>query len=191
MSHYIVKRDAPANRKRYCDAGIEHHFPEAAVMIAFAMHLFAHGAREVELHPDGEHGKRFDLSRCLQILGFKHTFGQGKTSYGGTHKRGQQKLSITVKPGLGDVVAKMNGHWLVAECKGGVVNSQHAGQASRLRRGLCLTRPLDGERQVAVVPSTPLTRKVASRLSPRARTAGIEIALVDPMGNVAFLDKLN
>jgi hypothetical protein len=61
----------------------------------------------------------------------------------------------------------------VAECKGGVINSRHAGRLSRLRQGLCETIGLSlsvpiakGKRQFAVVPRTPTTETLAQRMSP-------------------------
>ncbi len=78
---------------------------------------------------------------------------------------------------------------IVAECKGGIVNTRHAGQTSRLRKGLCeavgllMTNPRSG-RQVAVVPQTEGTLRLAQKLAPRAKEAGIEIALVDELGHV-------
>ena len=190
MSQYCVLREPPPNRRRHCEAGLERHLSEAAVMIAFAMYLFEQGAKEIELHPDGEHGKRFEMADCLNRLGFDRIKALGTTSYGGVYQRNSQLLTITLKPGLGDVVANIKDRTLIAECKGGVINSSHAGQLSRLRKGLCeavgllMTRPLLGERHIAVVPATLTTERVAVRLLARANTAGIEIALVDGDGNV-------
>ena len=79
----------------------------------------------------------------------------------------------------------------MAECKGGIVNTRHAGQTSRLRQGLCETIGLslaspaiEGRRQFAVVPRTKVTESLARRMAARAGSAGIEIALVDGRGNV-------
>jgi hypothetical protein len=62
---------------------------------------------------------------------------------------------------------------------------------SRLRKGLCetiglsLSSPIaEGKRQFSVVPRTPTTETLAKRMIVRAKTAGIEIALVDGQGNV-------
>ncbi len=76
-----------------------------------------------------------------------------------------------------------------AECKGGIINTRHPGQVSRLYKGLCETvgmlmaTPSQG-RQVAVVPLTDATRRLAERLAPRCAMAGIEIALVGRRGEV-------
>jgi hypothetical protein len=70
-----------------------------------------------------------------------------------------------------------------------VINTRHAGQVSRLRRGLCeavgllIARPREG-RQVAVAPHTETTLRLAQKLAVRAKDAGIEIALVDQRGQV-------
>ncbi len=101
----------------------------------------------------------------------------------------QQVIMVSSVPGLGDVVARAPGLAILAECKGGIVNTKHAGQTSRLRKGLCeavgllMASPKAG-RQVAVVPKTETTVRLAQRLAPRAKEAGIEIALVDELGQV-------
>jgi hypothetical protein len=192
MNQYTEMRTPPPKREKYCEGGIEQHFSEGAVMIAFAVHLLENGATKVEIHPDGEHGKNYDLNGCLRSLGFIHVSRQGRTSYGGVYERGHQTITVTCKPGVGDVVAKIGDFAVVAECKGGIINTCHAGQISRLRRGLCeavgllMSRTLEGERHVAVVPATELTRKLALRLFPRTRAAQIEIALIDQHGTVIF-----
>jgi hypothetical protein len=91
--------------------------------------------------------------------------------------------------GKGDVVAEADGVVLTAECKGGIINTRHPGQVSRLYKGLCETvgllmaSPSPG-RQIAVVPRTTGTLRLARRLAPRCAVAGIEIALVGPRGEV-------
>jgi len=196
MNRYVEFRDPPEKRLPYCEGGKECHFPEGAVMIAFAIHLLENGATDVDIHPDGEHGKKHDVKATLESHGFQHTKSQGKTEYGGIYQREGQTVTVTVKSGLGDVVARVGEQKLVAECKGGVINSRHAGQQSRLRKGLCevvgllMGRPLNGERQVAVVPKTPTTLTIARRMLPRTTAARIEIALVDGEGRVTFVEPL-
>ena len=93
------------------------------------------------------------------------------------------------EPWDGDVVAKVGNHVISAECKGGIINTRHPGQVSRLYRGLCETvgmlmaTPSQG-RQIAVVPFTEGTLRLAERLAPRCALAGIEIALVGSRGEV-------
>jgi hypothetical protein len=114
----------------------------------------------------------------------------GSTAYGGRYTRADGVvIVIHPKSGRGDVSATLPRGKLAAECKGGVINSRHAGQVSRLYRGLCETvgllmaSPSPG-RQVAVVPYTEQTLRLATRLKTRCVQAGIEIALVKSRGEV-------
>ena len=191
----ITRLGAPPNRLAGCEGGIEHHLTEGAVMLAFAMHLLrtVPGVTEIAIHPDGEHGKRFEFVDRLGKLGFRKISGTGKTSYGGTY-RSEAGETLIVHPasGRGDVVAKCgSGLTWIAECKGGIINTRHPGQVSRLRKGLCeavglslARRVEDGTRQFAVVPHTRATEELARRMAPRARAAGIRIALVDGKGRI-------
>lgn len=186
----IVELDPPTSRRGKCE-GKECHLTEAAVMLAYGMHLLRTVSKlqKVELHPDGEHGKRFEIVEWLSARGFVLKEPRGTTAYCGTYRDGQQTIVVASTPGKGDVVAQTDDGTIVAECKGGIINTRHAGQLSRLRRGLCeavgllMTREKGG-RQVAVVPKTQTTMKLAQKLAPRARDAGIEIALVDERGRV-------
>lgn len=186
----IVELDPPTNRRDKCQ-GKERHLTEAAAMLAYGMHLLrtVPKLQKVELHPDGEHGKRFEIAQWLSGRGFVLKEPQGTTAYCGTYRNKQQVIVVTSTPGKGDVVAQTDDGIIVAECKGGIVNTSHAGQKSRLRKGLCeavglLMAREKGGRQVAVVPNTETTLKLARKLVPRARDAGIEIALVDAQGRV-------
>jgi len=146
----------------------------------------------VKLHPDGKHGKRFDIPHWLSARGFALKESHGTTGYCGTYVRRKQVVVVTSIPGRGDVVAKTHEGTITAECKGGIINTRHAGQASRLRKGLCeavgllMASPKAG-RQVAVVPKTETKVRLAQRLAPRAKEAGMEIALVDELGQVSIL----
>jgi hypothetical protein len=171
-------------------------------MLAFAMHLLrtAPGVKEVAIHPDGEHGKRFDFEGWLGKQGFRKLSATGKTSYGGTYvSAAGATLIVNPIPGHGDVVATCNdGQTVVAECKGGIINTRHAGQLSRLRRGLCeavglsLARRIeDGTQQFAVVPHTRATEELGRRMAARVRAAGIGIALVDGVGRVTEIASLS
>jgi hypothetical protein len=181
----------PPNRAGKSDGEHEHHFSEGAVMVAYAMHLLrTKPTKEIKIHPDGEHGKRFDFSNWLQGRGFCMTSSTGKTSYGGTYTDGAgRNIIINPKSGLGDVVALVDGQTISAECKGGIINTRHSGQVSRLYKGLCETvgllmaAPASG-RQVAVVPYTDSTFRLATRLAPRCAQVGIEIALIKSRGEV-------
>jgi hypothetical protein len=196
----LTMHEPPPNRAQHCAGGREHHLTEGAVMIAFAMHLLrtVPDLKHVAIHPDGEHGKRFDFKNWLGSHGFSMTKPMGSTAYGGLYSSAAagQTLLINPKSGLGDVVADISGRSFVAECKGGTINSKHAGQVSRLRKGLCETVGLSlavpiapGKRQFAVVPHTPATEHLAKKMIVRARSAGVEIALVNGRGAV-FCDQM-
>jgi hypothetical protein len=114
---------------------------------------------------------------------------KGELTGGDKDARGARTIVITPKSGQGDVVAQTSGRIIAAECKGGIINTRHAGQVSRLYKGLCETvgllmaSPSPG-RQVAVVPYTPATLRLAKRMAPRSALVGIEIALVKGRGEV-------
>jgi hypothetical protein len=181
----------PPNRVGKHTGQYEHHLTEGAVMVAFAMHLLrTTSTHEVRIHPDGEHGKRFDFAAWLGKRGFERTSRSGKTQYGGGYKLPDgRRIVVDPSSGKGDVVAQIDGTGLTAECKGGIINTRHSGQVSRLYKGLCETvgllmaNPSPGC-QIAVVPRTEGTLKLAQRLAPRCAVAGIEIALVGSRGEV-------
>jgi len=160
-------------------------------MLAYGMHLLRTipGLQAVELHPDGEHAKRFEMAQWLATRGFVRQAGRSNTAFCGTYVNGDKCIVVSSIPGIGDVVATTRTGSIIAECKGGIVNTRHPGQVSRLRKGLCeavgllMAREKSG-RQVAVVPKTGTTLKLAQKLASRARDAGIEIALVDEQGRV-------
>lgn len=181
----------PPNRAGKSDGPHEHHLYEGAVMLAYAMHLLrTAGAAHVRIHPDGEHGKQFDFAGWLVRRGFAKVSSLGGTTYGGVYRDAAgQTITVHPKSGLGDVVAEADGHVISAECKGGIINTRHSGQVSRLYRGLCETvgllmaSPSQG-RQVAVAPLTEGALRLAERLAPRCALAGIGIALVGSRGQV-------
>lgn len=187
----IAAKPPPLNRIGKCEGDFEHHLSEGAVMVAYAMHLVrTHNVKEVRIHPDGEHGKQFAFVDWLDKRGFTKASNTGKTVYGGLYEdRLGRRIVVHPKSGLGDVVAELAGGVISAECKGGIINTRHAGQLSRLRKGLCeavglLMATQSRGRQVAVVPYTKATEELARRLAPRCKEAGIEIALVKSRGEV-------
>ena len=192
--NFFQDRQPPEKRRAHCPSGLERHLTEGGVMVAFALHLLERGAKTVEIHPDGEHGKRFDIRACLEDHGFALTAGRGSTTYGGIYERGDQQIIVSLTPGVGDVCGKLGIRNVIAECKGGVTNTRHAGQVSRLRKHLCeaigllLSRPAGEERQIAVVPASDVTAKLATLMARRAKQAGIEIALVNDFGNVTYIE---
>ncbi|MDZ7686952.1 MAG: hypothetical protein U5O39_20015 [Gammaproteobacteria bacterium] len=188
----ITVKTPPPKRVAKAEGGVEWHFTEAAVMLAYAVHLFEvdSSLKVVEVHPDGEHGKQFDIRSWLEKRGFELLRPEGSTNYGGEYSDGTRTIYVSLRSGLGDVVAKSNDHTILAECKGGIINSKHAGQKSRLRRGLCeavgllMSRPLGSLKQFAVVPATPDAEALAAKLSERCKLVGIGICLIDAEGGV-------
>ncbi len=189
----VIALAPPPNRIGRHTGELEHHLYEGAVMVAYAMHLLqSPQITEVRIHPDGEHGRQFDFVACLQRRGFLKKSSTGRTSYGGTYANDAGR-SIIIHPqaGLADVVATVGGDQIIfAECKGGIINTRHSGQVSRLYRGLCeavgllMATTASPCRRVAVVPYADTTVRLAERLAPRCAQAGIEIALVNGDGTV-------
>ena len=146
-----VELDPPPNRRGKCGGEKERHLTEATVMLAYGMHLLrtVPGLLKVELHPDGEHAKRFEIPHWLNARGFLLSQGRGTTAWGGTYVSGQQAIAVTSIP-------------------------RHPGQVSRLRKGPCeavgllMAIPPVG-RQLAVVPYTETTLRLAKRMAPARR----------------------
>ncbi|KQU76498.1 hypothetical protein ASC75_02465 [Aminobacter sp. DSM 101952] len=192
---YITPYEPPQKRRGFVVEGIEHKFSEAAVMLAYAFHLLdeAGGGSKVTIHPDGEHAKIFDISGFLLHHGFARERSIGSTLYGGHYVRGDHTVIVNPRSGQGDVVGELDGRRVVAECKGGTINSNHPGQKSRLRKGLAeligqlMVRDVSDERQVAVLPSTTEVERLAVKLARRCAGAGIEIALIEHDGRVRYI----
>jgi hypothetical protein len=187
----ITELPPPPNRVGKADHDHEHHFYEGAIMVAYAMHLLrTEPTKEVHIHPDGQHGKQFDFRAWLSRQGFTLKHPSGTTKYGGLYEDAKDRtIVITAKSGQGDVVAKIGNATLSAECKGGIINTRHSGQSHRLYKGLCeavgqLMAAPSGGRQVAVVPHTETTLRLAKRLVGRCALAGIQIALVGKRGEI-------
>jgi hypothetical protein len=187
---------APEKRTNFCVGGIEHHLPEGAVMVAYALHLLqTTEARRVRVHPDGEHGKRFPFRAWLERRGYEMRSPLGATAYGGIYAGADgREIEVNPKSGFGDLSAELPEGRIVAETKGGIINTKHPGQVSRLRKGLCeavgllLASDVElGTRQVAVVPYTLSTARLGQRMIKRTKLAGIGISLVDGSGNVIDL----
>ena len=185
---------APEKRANMVLDGIEHKMHEGAVMVAYTLHLLrTTEARHVYIHPDGEHGKRFDFTGWLARRGFEKISALGTTSYGGDYKHScGWRITINPSSGKGDVVARIGNITLSAECKGGIINTRHPGQVSRIRQGLCETVGLlmaseNQGRQVAVVPLTQQSLALAKRMAERCNRAGIEVSLIGEKGEVIDL----
>ena len=187
---FITEKPPPKGRAEKCEGLLEEHLYEAAVMLAMVRWLFDLGATKVCVHPDGMHAKQFNICNWLRNEGFKKIAQKGETREAGTYARGLHTLDVEFMPGKGDVVAELRGRGVVVEAKGGILNTRHSGQKSKLRRrlyeavGMLLDRPVSGDRLIAAVPLHRDTEKIACRMAQRCRDAGIEIALVSGTGEV-------
>ena len=163
-------------------------------MLAMAEWMFGLGATEVKIHPDGMHLKGFDVRGWLETEGFAKTADMGRTPAGGVYKRGEQTVIVDPRPGIGDVVAIIDGARIEIEAKGGCINSRHPGLLSKLRKhlyetvGMLLDSCNDADRLIAAVPRHTETERVAQRMSKRCHAAGIEIALVSGDGSVWIVE---
>jgi hypothetical protein len=174
----VTERNPPPNRVGTCFGDKEQYLTEGAVMVAFAMYLFQQypQLRHVNIHPDGLHGKHFSFLDRLAQRDFHLLHPTGRTTYGGTYRSADgRSINIELMPGKGDVAAEAEQLDILAECKGGLLNTRHSGQISRLRRGLCeaigmcLGTPfVPGRRQFAVVPHTEVTQRLAAKMAQRA-----------------------
>jgi hypothetical protein len=102
----ITMKIPPPGRVSKTEGDMEQHFTEPAVMLAYAFHLFREDSnlKKIGLHPDGEHGKQFDIRSWLTTHGFKLTQPEGSTSYGGVYFDGERSIHVSLKPGLGKIV---------------------------------------------------------------------------------------
>jgi hypothetical protein len=97
LSDLIVERDPPEKRRKYCEGNKEHCLPEAAVMLAFTMHLLKSepGVRRVNMYPDGMHGKGFKIREWLERQGFTHSGGSGRSTYAGEYRMKDKVVTQT------------------------------------------------------------------------------------------------
>ncbi|MCY4488800.1 MAG: hypothetical protein OXF11_17025 [Deltaproteobacteria bacterium] len=187
---FITEKSPPKGRAGKCEGELEQHLHEPAVMLAMARWLFNSGAKKVCLRPDGMHAKQFNMRRWLESEGFEKTDAKEKTGDAGTYTRQDQTVDVRFVSGQGDVLAELGGQRVVVEAKGGIINTRHSGQKSRLRKhlyeavGMLLDGPDPADRLIAAVPLHPDTIKVANKMSGRCRDVGIEIVLVSGAGEV-------
>ncbi len=128
-------------------------------------------------------------------MGFEKRAAWGRTKVAGRYTRGTHMLEVDFKSGQGDVVATIDGHRIRVETKGGILNTTHPGQTSKLRRGLCEavgmlmngTRTQGTARLPAAVPCHRVTARLARSMADRCQAAGIEIALVSASGALQMI----
>ena len=91
-TRFTVFLAAPEKRKGAHDGEGEEHFPEASVMVAFALHLLQRDAQRVELHPDGMHARQHDIEAQLKAAGFRFTAGTERGSCVGQYVRDRKSV---------------------------------------------------------------------------------------------------
>ena len=192
---FVVEKIAPPKRFGKHEGHYERHIPEILVMLAAAEWAFGAGSEDVSIHPDGMHFKDFDLPNWLRNRAFVQETFTGTSNKTGRFRRGRQVLVVHSRSGLGDVIASIGTRKLEFEAKGGCINSIHAGQLSKLRKGLheavgqLMATPRNDAELIAVVPSHKQTRRLAEKLARRCRLVGIEIALVEEDGELVFVQQ--
>ncbi len=120
---FITNRKPPPSKVDYYEGPFEQHLLEAAVMLALSQWLFALGAEEVTIHPDGMHVRDdtgFDIRGWLEEKGFKKNESYGANRHGGVYESVTQTVRVVFRPGCGDVVAVIGGVRILVEAKGGV-----------------------------------------------------------------------
>ena len=187
----VSQLDPPANRRGKCDGEKELHLTEAAVMLAYGMHLLATVPQlnSVELHPDGEHGKRFEIAKCypsedsnspnrkveraiaestcMETRAFWLHRLPVRATWSRTLRKDQSRRNVRAASSIRAIPDRFH------VCVKGF----------REAIGLLMARDLGGQ-QIAVVPYTPITLRLAQKMVPRVTAAGIQIALVDEFGHV-------
>jgi len=96
LTTFFQDRNPPAKRICHCERGLERYLTEGAIIVAFALYLLDKGASGIELHPDGEHGKRFDIRACLESRAFVLHEPRGSTKYAGFYKRNSDILHVSL-----------------------------------------------------------------------------------------------
>jgi hypothetical protein len=111
-----------------------------------------------------------------------------RTAFAGTFEDTDgRRIVVHPQSGKSDVTADASGEIIEAECKGGAIETRHPGRLSKLDKSLCeivgrlMSKPATG-RQVAVMPRTEVTTRLARKLAPRCAAARIQIALIGPRG---------
>ena len=192
----VIEKTPPKKRQKACDGPRERHLYEAAVMLAVASWLFdGEGAQTVRISPDGMHARQFDIGGWLKVRGFEKINDRGTNPSGGRYTRGPHALEVDFRSGQGDVAADVDGGRIWVETKGGILNTTHSGQTSKLRRGLCEavgmlmngSRIQGVDRLMAAVPRHRVTEKLARSMAGRCQAAGIGIALVSGTGSLQMI----
>lgn len=163
--------------------------PEAEVALRFAIWLLSFSGAEpyAEAGIDGSAARVFPVRAFLEEEGWRcvRAGGRNGTSlYQGTYANEAQTIEVHARPGVGDVVASVDGQRVFGECKGGPLSRSSEGKerarlVAAVGQLVCARLPAE-VLPVAAVPDTPEFRRLAGRMSEgtMAAEAGIRIALV-------------
>ncbi len=191
----VTETDPPIKRSKKCDGPKERFLKEPAVMLIMTQWMLNSGCDRIEIHPDGQHLKQFNMRSWLIEQGFQLVESIGKTDQGGRYQSDAIIVELIPKSGLGDVVGVLNGERIEIEAKGGCINSKHAGQLSKLRKGLTeavgqlMSPHPKSTRLIAAVPYHEETKRLAHRMAYRCKLAGIEIALTKEDGTIHWIEE--
>jgi len=176
--------------------------PEAEVTLRLTFHLLAlPGSQGVgKVNIDGAqvkvHGAEiFPIVPFLADMGWKQVEQVGKNDWQGWYEKGEQRLQIDAKSGVGDVVVTVGTKCIRAECKGGPLVKKPGSPEYRILRqalGQAITVEQVNVNDVLIVaiPHTDRFRQLADkwRKRPLVGRSGIQIVLVGRDGTVEGLD---
>ena len=186
------------------DDVMERRMPEGEVAIRLAEHLLGlHGADpHAEVAIDGAsvmaHGAVvFDLAAHMEAQGWVAVdVSTGRNPWTCTYGREGRTIRVHSRSGVGDVVARVGGRRIVAECKKGAAPGKPGSPerpllTSAIGQALLLAVEPD-DLVVAAVPDTLVFRRLADawRTRPLVARSGIQIALVGRDGMVSGLTSL-
>ncbi|SCY98923.1 hypothetical protein [Microvirga guangxiensis] len=126
----------------------------------------------------------FDIGQFMAGTGWEQIKEPhvGRNAWTGAYRRGDKIIRVHSRPGVGDVVATVDGRRIIAEfTKGPLVDKPGRTEHSLLRMALGQTLLFEVSADdivVTAVPDTPAFRRVAEtwRSPPHVRRAGIRIA---------------
>ena len=106
LDDLISLRQPPPKRADKTHGEFEKQFTEPAVMLAYVFHLIRKypSISGLEIHPDGMHGKQFDIRAWLEKHGFDLVEPKGSTKYGGRYNDGNRNLLVSPTSGFGDMI---------------------------------------------------------------------------------------
>ncbi len=168
----------------------EDRMPEAEVALRFAMWLLSFSGAEprAEAGIDGSAARVFPVREFLEESGWRCVEAGGRNGaspYQGAYTQEAQTIEVHARPGVGDVVASVDGQRIFGECKGGPLSRSSEGKerarlVAAVGQLVCARLPAE-VLPVVAVPATPEFRRLAGLMlqGTMAAEAGIRIALVD------------